>query len=213
MRGRPRPPSDVEPQRAGGVRHVGRPLAGQAQAHVVLGQQHGAGATEDLGLVLGDPQQLRGGEAGHREIAGDLACGGDACFERGTLRRAAAVVPEDGRPQHRSAASSSTAPCIWPDRPMPRTAASAAGCRWRRVSTAVSVACHHAAGSCSDQRGCGRCTSSGDADLLDRNLAVVDQQRLERRRPEVDAEVHAPAMRARNAARVQDGARLSRPYP
>ena len=52
-----------------------------------------------------------------------------------------------------------------------------------------------------------------NADPVDRNLVVVNQQRLERGGPEVDAEIHARAMRARNAVRVQDGAWRGHPHP
>jgi hypothetical protein len=64
---------DVEEQRAGGVRHVDRPLAAQPQPHVVLRQQDVGDPLVDVGLVLAQPQQLRRGEPGERAVAG----GGD----------------------------------------------------------------------------------------------------------------------------------------
>ncbi|MNX44017.1 hypothetical protein D3C86_744950 [compost metagenome] len=59
------------------------------------------------------------------------------------------------------AASSSVAPCIWPDRPMARTCASAFACVVRSSAMTASSACHHWAGACSDHSGCGRSTVSG----------------------------------------------------
>ena len=51
-----------------------------------------------------------------------------------------------------------TAPCIWPDSPIARTAAQAAGCSARRRCAARAVAPHQTARSCSLHRDCGRCT-------------------------------------------------------
>eukprot|EP00042_Codosiga_hollandica_P002803 m.930314 g.930314 ORF g.930314 m.930314 type:complete len:357 (-) comp174465_c0_seq1:7-1077(-) len=84
-----------------------------------------------------------------------------------SCRRGAAAVSSSHsawlRPSfHRMAArstasvlSSSTAPCIWPDRPMPRTAAKAIGWAARSLATAASVACHQSPGACSDHSGSG----------------------------------------------------------
>ncbi|MCY1211203.1 hypothetical protein D9M72_229130 [compost metagenome] len=90
----------VEPQRAGRVGHLADRLAAEHEAQPVLRQQHARHAGEDLGLVLAHPQQLGRGEAGHREVAGDLAQARHGARERLALRAAAAVVPEDGRAQH-----------------------------------------------------------------------------------------------------------------
>ena len=60
----------------------------------------------------------------------------------------------------RSCASSSVAPCIWPERPTARTLARAAP---ERPLTARTVACHQPSGSCSENPGAGRLTSSGAA--------------------------------------------------
>jgi hypothetical protein len=49
--------------------------------------------------VLLDPQQFRCGEAGHREIAGDLTARRHGALEGRALRGAAAIVPQDRRPQ------------------------------------------------------------------------------------------------------------------
>ena len=53
-------------------------------------------------------------------------------------------------------APSTTAPCMWPERPMPRTCAHAAGACARNCATAVSTAAHQSAGCCSLQVGWGR---------------------------------------------------------
>src|SRR3990167_9410989 len=60
-----------------------------------------------------------------------------------------------------SCSSSKVAPCIWPERPMPRSRARACGCSRCSWSITASSACHQAAGSCSDHMACGRCTVSG----------------------------------------------------
>ncbi len=58
-----------------------------------------------------------------------------------------------------SSASRQTAPCIWPESPMPRSPAR----EWLAASASIvrSTAVHQAAGSCSDQPGWGRWTVSG----------------------------------------------------
>ena len=53
-------------------------------------------------------------------------------------------------------ASSTTAPCMWPERPMPRTCAHATGACARNCATEVSTAAHQSAGCCSLQVGWGR---------------------------------------------------------
>ncbi len=57
-----------------------------------------------------------------------------------------------------SAASSSVAPCIWPERPTARTALRVAA---GSALTAALVAVHQSAGFCSDHPACGRETFSG----------------------------------------------------
>ena len=129
------------------------------QAHVVLGQQHAARVLEHRGLVLAHPHQLGRGEAGHGDVAGDLASARLGLLER--ARTAASLRPSFHRMAGRSglsAASSSVAPCIWPDRPTAFTALrSCAG----SALTAALVALHQSAGFCSDQPACGRETLSG----------------------------------------------------
>ena len=70
-----------------------------------------------------------------------------------------------------SAASSAVSPCIWPDRPMARTAAICGAASRASAVTAASVACHQACGSCSDHPACGRLTAS-DADRLPITMPV-----------------------------------------
>ena len=109
-----RRPRDVEQQRARRVGHVGRVLAAQPQPHVVLGQHDPRDPRVVLGLVLAQPQQLRGGEAGQRAVAGQR----DQPLEADLASisaHSAAVRPSFHRiagRMTRSAASSATSPCI-----------------------------------------------------------------------------------------------------
>ena len=137
-----------------GVRHVGRVLAGQAQAQVVLRQQHARDAREDVRLVRRHPQQLRRGEAGHREIAGDRARrAARARSSSAHSRGAAAVVPQDRRAQHAVARVEQRRAVHLPGEADAAHRASARGApraqraRPRRRSRATSRS-----GSCSDQQ-------------------------------------------------------------
>ena len=121
--------ADIEPERAGGVGHVLDVLAGQQQADIGLGQQHLGDLVVDLGLVLAHPGDLGRGEAGHGDVAGDARAGTAAPLP--SRAHSAAERPSFQRMQGRSTSSSlpsSVAPCMWPERPMPRTAAISAGC-------------------------------------------------------------------------------------
>lgn len=91
---------DVEPQRAGRIRWVGHLRAGQTEAQVVLRHQHAGRRGEHVGFVLRDPQQLRRGEAGHREVAGEGVQVGRALGEQRAFVGAAHVVPQDRGAQH-----------------------------------------------------------------------------------------------------------------
>ena len=66
------------------------------------------------------------------------------------------------------AASISTAPCIWPDRPIARTCASAAACPACSRAIARVIASHQSAGDCSLCKGAGRCTVSRSPTLATR---------------------------------------------
>ena len=101
---RPVPPALVEEQRAGGVRHVGRGLAGELQPDIVLGEQDVSRLTERRRLVILEPAELRRGEAGHGDHAGDHRQVGDLGRERGTFRRRTTVVPQDRRAYRPAAA-------------------------------------------------------------------------------------------------------------
>ncbi len=96
---RPAPRPDIEPGGAGGIGAVGRLLAGQHQAEIVLGQQHAPDAGEDLGLMPAHPEELGRGEARHDAVAGDRPRLRHRRLERRTLSRAPPVIPEDRRAQ------------------------------------------------------------------------------------------------------------------
>ena len=99
---RPRARGDVEEQRAGGVGGVDRALAGEPEAHVVLGQEHVRDPGVRIGLVAPQPEQLRRGESRQGAVARQLdqASQPDARLDLGALRRSALVVPEDRGPDH-----------------------------------------------------------------------------------------------------------------
>ena len=150
-----------------------------AQPQPVLRQQHPARcAAKVSGSCSRHPDQLGRGEAGHREVAGDRTrLRGSRALE---ARACAAERPSFHRiagPQHRRrCASSSTAPCIWPDSPMART------CRRRAPSRAhrgPRCAATSRRGSCSDHGGCGCARSSGDAASCDDGALLVDQHGLD----------------------------------
>ena len=95
----PAPPPHIEPERPRSIRHLGHRLAREAQAYIVLRQQHALRRLGDLGLVGRHPQHFRRGEAGHGEIAGTLFEIGNAPLELGAFGERAAVVPQDRGPQ------------------------------------------------------------------------------------------------------------------
>ena len=78
--------------------------------------------------------------------------------------------------------------------------------RWRAIQSA---------GSCSDQPGCGRDTSSGAWPEPIDALVGVDQQRLDARRAEIDPEIHAvpPCRLAPATARFRRRPRSARAFP
>jgi hypothetical protein len=49
--------------------------------------------------MSGDPQHLRRGESGHREVAGPLLEIGDTALELVAFRERTAIVPQDCRPE------------------------------------------------------------------------------------------------------------------
>ena len=72
-----------------------------------------------LGLVRAQPEQLRRREPGQRAVAGqrDQPLEADPPLDLRALGGRALVVPEDRGRRTRSAASSTTSPCIWPEKP------------------------------------------------------------------------------------------------
>ena len=188
--GRPGAARDVEPERAGGVRHVGGVLAASgagagspwAAARGRCGERSAARAPRtqsSFGAVNPGIARLPVMRAAARRAPLELGALGARCGRRSTGSPAAAT---------RSAASSSVAPCIWPESPTaatPRVAPRAASSR-----TAASVARHQSSGSCSDQSGRGRDTSSGA-------VACVDQRAGASSRTAFTAEV--PRSMPRNA--------------
>ena len=90
---------DVEEQRAGRVGDVCRVLAGQPQADVVLGQENASDAGVDVGLVLAQPEELRGSEARQSTVPRqpDELAEPEAILDLGALLPGPLVVPEDGR--------------------------------------------------------------------------------------------------------------------
>ena len=98
--GRPCARAGVEPGRAGGVRHFRDVLAGQPQPEIVLREQHLADLAESLRLVVGDPDELRRREARKHDVAADRA-EPRIGIEFGRLAVAAGVVPQDAGAKHR----------------------------------------------------------------------------------------------------------------
>ena len=87
----------VQPQRPGGVRHIGDFLPGHPVAQIILGQQHRGGALKVLRLMTAHPQQLRRGKARHRQVARHLMQLRRHRLQLGALCGAAGVVPQNGR--------------------------------------------------------------------------------------------------------------------
>ena len=84
---------------AAGIGRLGRPLAGELEAHVVLGQQNAIGVLDDLGFVLAQPQDLGCRESRVGAAAGAHAYAGHGLGQFLGLDGRAAVVPQDGRPE------------------------------------------------------------------------------------------------------------------
>ena len=64
--------ADVEPERAGGIRHFLNHFPGHAVANIGFRQQHGAQPGKHGRLVFSHPRQFGRGEPGHGDIAGHL---------------------------------------------------------------------------------------------------------------------------------------------
>ena len=91
---------DIEPQCPRRIGLVGDIVAGEQQPQIILGQQNLRRAPENVAFVLRHPQQLGRGEAGHCQVAGDLARLGDTPLQFAALLARAHVIPQDGWPQH-----------------------------------------------------------------------------------------------------------------
>ena len=191
---------DVEPEGPRRVRHLGHMLAAQPVAEPVLGKQHLRDPGEHLGLVGGDPQQLRGGEARHRAVAGDPARLRHPGFEGGALGAGAPVVPEDRGPEHLAARVEEGRSVHLPREPDgPRRGERGAVIRpepvhgtARRGPPGLGVLLRPEGTGGGDLEGSGR--------LPDGAVVAVDEHRLHPRGAEIDAEIHAgPSRRFRPA--------------
>ena len=87
----------VQPQRPGGVGHIGDFFTGHPVAQIILRQQHRGGALKVFRLMATHPQQLRRGKAGHRQISRHLMQLRRPLLQLRALRGAAGVVPQDCR--------------------------------------------------------------------------------------------------------------------
>ena len=146
----PAPLGDVEQERPGGIRDVGRVLAGQPQPHVVLREEHVADPRVGVRLVLAQPEQLRRGEAGERAVArqADQPLDADPPLDLLALgRRCAGRSRGSPAGSPRSSPSRATRPCIWPERPIPAALSAPT------AASAASLARHQSSGSCSAQPG------------------------------------------------------------
>ncbi len=92
--GRPLARTGIEPGGASRVRHFRDVLAGQPQAQIILRQKHLGDLGKNLRLVVLHPGELRRGEAGKDDIAGNLAKA-RVRIELRSFRIGARVVPQD----------------------------------------------------------------------------------------------------------------------
>src|SRR5581483_1133158 len=94
--------SHIEEQSTGGIGNVNATFASQAEANVVLRQEHGAHMLPDFGLVLAHPQQLGKGESGQCWIGGELnqSPSADSLGNFPALFSGALITPDDGRAQY-----------------------------------------------------------------------------------------------------------------
>ena len=99
--GRPVAGGQVEEHRPRAVGLVHRVVAGEAEPDVVLRQQDVGDPRPDVRLVVADPDELGGGEAGERVVAGDRdePLRADDLADQVALGAGPLVVPEDRRPE------------------------------------------------------------------------------------------------------------------
>ena len=99
---RPAAVDDIEDRSAGSVRNFGGEFAGEAEAHVVLGQEHPAYPLEILRLMVAHPQQLGKREAGQDRVGGvpQHIFPADFGVDEIHLSLAALVAPDERRTDH-----------------------------------------------------------------------------------------------------------------
>ena len=192
---RPGAAADIEPQRAGSVRHFLDHLAGQPPAQPGLGQQHMGDGGEHLRLVLAHPEQLGGGEAGHGEVAGDGVQFRQRRLQLAALGGGAHVVPQDAGTQHGAVLVQQRRAVH-----LPGQADAPNRGEFGRMRGAQRVE-HHFQGPppslgvllavAGRRAGNGERRSGGG----ERVLRTVNQDRLQRRSAEIDAEKHGRPLR------------------
>ena len=206
--------SRAAPRRASSVPaasdDVGGALAGELQADKSLGRRSEAARAQRPGSWRGQPEQLRRREAGHRRArrAMRASSGTPRAWSSAALGLGAAVVPQDGRPQrpvgrveqHRAVHLAREA-----DR---GHAGHLARCARRASrSRALATACHQSSGSCSEASGAGWRGRERHARLAEDGLGLVDEDDLDRRGAEVDAEEARHRPRSAPARRRPRGRR------
>ena len=180
----PAPLRDVEQQRAGGVGDVDRPLAGELAAArspwaasrarcARSSRARACAATAASGAVKPVSARLPVSST-RRSKPTRSSISAHSAPVRWSFQRIAGRIG-------RSAASSVTSPCIWPERPMPATPSV-------RPSSACSVASHQSSGFCSDQPGRGVDSGYGDFAALEHLAVLGDRDDLHRGGSDVDAD-------------------------
>ena len=148
----PAPSGHVEEERAGCVAGVGRLLAGEAQAHVVLREEDVSRTRVELGLVAAHPDELRRRVARERAVAGQID---EACEARAQPRSPRTPGPSAGRSRGSPGGARARSRRGGRARASDRRGRSP---RRRRRPSAARAACvprHQSSGSCSAQPGRG----------------------------------------------------------
>ena len=211
-------PGLVEKPGARRVGNVGRAFPGQPEPEEVLGEEERGRLAERGRLVAGQPEELRGREAGHGRHAHPS---GEVDPERLQLARLRPARPSFQRMAGRIGRSEgprSSAACIWPERPTASTPAISRGCSAESRPRAASTARHQSSGSCSDASGPGRLVASGSlarartawSSSTTTTLTAdvprsIPRKRLMRLRPP------GPAVRPGSPASRRSGSRRTRP--
>ena len=88
----------IQQLHAGCVAHICGVFAGETEPDIILGQHDMAAGSENLGLVVFNPEKLGQAEAGQRGIAGDgkKLFRAQARVDLFAFRRAALIAPENG---------------------------------------------------------------------------------------------------------------------